>query len=292
MTITRGPNMKFRRRCSAALLVASVWLLSSSAIAAAPPEVTEEAANQAFVEGRYEDAIALFEQLYEETGDPNYLYNVGRIHEDDGQLEKAYADYERLVSSRGVDLDLRTQTAERMERLKKIIDATQRDEGGDIPDVGDTPTEAERTASDTPSTTPASGDDAQDAKGADAATAGIGSDKERRRKPTKMAIAGYSLLGVGVGSIIAGASVAVLALRDDQQLSEQPSDPAGVRDDGRTKAWVADGLFIAGGVITATGLTLVVVDLIKHRQSSRRAQRNWHLDGGAGMVGIGISGRI
>lgn len=100
-------------------------------------------------------------------------------------------------------------------------------------------------------------------------------EPERVLPPRREALrtAGYALLGVGGGALLLGASFAGAALArerelDDVRLLEQRHD---LIDEGRALAGAADGCFIAGGLVAATGLVLTLVSLRK-RPVGRQAR--------------------
>ena len=112
---------QFSRLGRNALVCAFVLSPMSEALAApvtdpaAPAEVapaedapsTTDKAVSAFEAGDFDAAIELFEQAYVEEGDPNYLFNIGRVFEEKGDLRSAIDRYEKFVNSAGVDLESR-----------------------------------------------------------------------------------------------------------------------------------------------------------------------------------------
>src|SRR5690606_7693753 len=70
----------------------------------------------------------------------------------------------------------------------------------------------------------------------------------------------YIVLGSGVGLIATGAVFGMLASQDETKFqSAAPTDSAtrqAARDSGTTKALVADGLFVAGGIAAVVGTYL------------------------------------
>ena len=80
-------------------------LVAGGAGAQPPPADSEQAqrelaARQAFVAGRYSEALELFARLYADTQHPTYLRNVGRCYQRMKQPEKAidsFRDYLRIA---------------------------------------------------------------------------------------------------------------------------------------------------------------------------------------------------
>ena len=80
--------------------------------------VTE--ASAAFDAGDFDGAIAAFERAYATKPDPRFLYNIGRIHEEAGQLDQAVVYYRRFVAEPGVELEQRDRASQRIEVLTRI----------------------------------------------------------------------------------------------------------------------------------------------------------------------------
>lgn len=80
--------------------------------------VTE--ASAAFDAGDFDGAVAAFERAYAAKPDPRFLYNIGRIHEEAGQLDLAVVYYRRFVAEPGVELEQRDLASQRIEVLTRI----------------------------------------------------------------------------------------------------------------------------------------------------------------------------
>lgn len=247
---------------------------AAPASAMGPADASEEQATKLFADGEYEQAIEMFVSLFEETGTANYLYNIARIYEEDGNLAEAAKYYDKFVHTRGAELEMRSKASERAASIRKIL------RGNAEPDEAVT---AE------PET------DGKDSMEPAAPPADEPVEPSRKQGPSKMAISGYVLLGVGGVALVAGGVLGGLAVSDNNKLSDDNvNDPLALQTGGKRKALAADGLLIGGGVVAATGLTLVLVDLFgKRRAQSTRAQRHdLRLTGGAGLFGLGLAGRI
>ena len=107
----------------------------------APPAVSEEEKSEAealseeaigkFQDKDYEGAVALFEKAYSIDPQPNYLFNIGRVYEEAGNLEKAVEFYGKFVKQPGVDLDSRGVALERLKVLREILEQTEEPKAGD-----------------------------------------------------------------------------------------------------------------------------------------------------------------
>jgi tetratricopeptide (TPR) repeat protein len=196
----------------------------------------------------YAGAIALFEQAYEIDPQPNFLFNIGRVHEEAGNLEQAVEYYAKFVKQPGVDLDSRGVALDRLKVLRAIVEETKE------PDVVEPEVEPEP-AEPVPAPTP------------------VDTDSERKRKI--MRVSGFALIGVGAGALIGGAVLGSLAQGDrDKAFDRDEADSlAGRRellDTAQTKALTADVLYGVGGAVLLTGVILVAVGYAKPKTKTQR----------------------
>ncbi len=225
-----------------ALLAAVATATPVTARAAEPSSVEqlEAEAVAAYEAGDFDEAASLFEQAFDASGDPNLLYNAGRVYEEAGKLEKAIEYYERFVHAEGVGLDTRVVASERLSQLKKIV-------GNDAePDDADaTPDEAAAP----PEPTPAD---------------------DGGKPPSKtMVIAGSVLVGVGAPVALAGAVLGGLALRNNDRLETQElDDPSAAQRNGQRQALAADIMVPLGSVLAVTGISLLVVNAVRKAKAS------------------------
>ncbi|MGH1345539.1 MAG: tetratricopeptide repeat protein [Nannocystales bacterium] len=276
-----------------ALVLASTPCLALARVNAAPAdsastnadaEALSEKAVEAFSAKRYDESIGLFEQAYGLNANPNYLFNIGRVYEEKGDLEQAVAHYQKFVSQPGVDLQSREAATERLKVLRGALqqleeenegqDEGQNDEGDDTPPPEETSLEA----------------------------AGENSDSEDDRGPTEkkrgQRIAGYTLLGVGGAGLIVGGVLGGLAQSnaDDADAAEFVDDALRMRDDARRQARAADAMFITGGVLAAAGLVLVLTTLGKGKPASTAGvpPRRWVIAPAASprSAGAAVHGRF
>lgn len=213
------------------------------------PEALSSAAVERFEAKDYDGAVELFEQAYAIDPQPNYLFNIGRVYEEKGDLENAVVFYQRFVSQPGVDIESRQAATERLKVLREAL--AQLEANGEPTDETTEPTDETTQPTDEttePTTTPPD-DDPEAAKAV-------------KRKKT-LRITGYSLMGAGGAALIVGAVFGGLA---SSSVKEGRSDRYVEREEAfirraTRQARVADAMFITGGVLAAAGLTLVLVTL-------------------------------
>ncbi len=283
MTPTSFPSLaQLVVSTSIALSVAVAPLAIASAHAGPAAEGTEPTADELsdqavgkFEAREYDAAAKLFEEAYRIDPNPNYLFNIGRVYEEKGDLRHAVVFYQRFLGESGVDLESRQAATERLKVLREAIKELEPDEPG-------------------PSDDPVPDDDGSstdiDSTGDDTSDDGDGGTDGRKRK---LRIAGYSLMGVGGVALIAGGVVGGVALgtSGDAEDAEFVDETMRLRDKAKTQANVADGLFITGGVLAAVGLVLVLTTLGKGKGKARAksdvARTQW-----APMMGLGRSATL
>jgi len=243
-------------------------------------EEREAQAAALFAAGRYDEAIAVFEALHGETGKANYLYNIARIHEEDGHLAEALVYYDRFVHARGADLEMRTKASARALAIRSIVEQEQAQQQHES-QLESTHGTRDSHAGSAPAVAP------------EAANRADEPPAPTRKASSKMTNAGFGLLGVGGAALVVGGVFGGLAMRDDQRLDENPGEtPASIQERGQRRAWIADGLFIGGGVVAATGLTLVLVGILGGKRKDHTAARRLQPSGGPALLGFGLSGRM
>ena len=204
---------------------------------------------QAFKAKDYDTAIAKFERAYEVDPQPNYKFNIGRVYEEKGDLENAVKYYQQFVQSPGVDIESREAATARLKVLRQALQEL-RDEQAKAREGNEPATPATNVVTDQPPV-----DDAA---------------KARKRK---LRIAGYSLLGVGgvglvIGSVFGGLALSKSRKADDASLVD---DKIKLRQESKSRAAVADGMLITGGVLAGVGLILVLSTLGKGKGSKAAA---------------------
>lgn len=204
----------------------------------------------------YDGAIELFERAYELDPQPNYLFNIGRVHEEAGNLEAAVKYYAKFVKQPGVDLDSRGVALERLKVLREIVQETGE------------PDEPEPDASESDDS---ESDEPQDQLEPAEPPPPVDDGAAKKRKA--MRGAGFGLLGVGAAALIAGGVVGGLAQADNNNAGSAatPNESQDLLDSSQTKALAADVMFGVGGALVLTGVILVAVGFKKPKTSERVA---------------------
>lgn len=266
-------NRRLSALCSFTLSV-SLALGSSVALAAppgdAPPPETPEGttdtgsteaqkdeasklsdqAIEKFQAKDYEGAVKLFEEAYSIDPEPNYLFNIGRVYEEAGNLDKAVEFYAKFVKQPGVEISSRETALERLKVLRAILEETT-EKPKDEPK--DEPKDDPVVDNNTPVQPPV--------------------DEDAKRKRKNMRIAGFALLGVGAGAMIGGGVAGGLASSDHRKANEvsDPAEGVPLLESSQTKSLAANVLFGAGGALLLTGVILVAVGFSKPKAKSRVA---------------------
>ncbi len=219
---------------------------------AAGPEALSDAAVAAFQAREYDRAIELFQRAYALDAQPNYMFNIGRVYEEKGELDKAVENYQAFVRQPGVEIEARENATARIKILRQTI-AQLRDD-----------TEPDRPPAATGEITPP-GERSPAERAAD----------ERKRK---LRIAGYSLLGVGGGVLVIGAVFGGLAIGKSNDAQDAPfiDERLSLRQEARSRAVVGDALLISGGVVAVAGLVMVLVTLRGRGVRGRTEQASSH----------------
>lgn len=196
-------------------------------------ELTEEAkaqyrelldsAQKKFASGDLEGAIVDFEAAYEIRPSSNILYNVGRIHEQMGNIDEAISNYERFIVAPNVDIKPRQDAVTRLKTLREV-QAMQREE------------EARKQAAANPEPKP-------------------------EPKPAPKAVAepdrtlAWVFLGVGAATLIGGGVFGVLTSMQHSKYEDATTLQArrDAASSGETFGYVADGLLITGVVTGVLG---------------------------------------
>ncbi|MCH9688941.1 MAG: tetratricopeptide repeat protein [Deltaproteobacteria bacterium] len=231
-----------------------------------------------FKNKEYDEAVALFERAYELSPEPNYLFNIGRIYEEKGDLENSVKFYERFVKEPAVPLEARERGLERLRVLRAIIEETKPEQPPPVepPPPEDDP-EPEETSEPQTETEP------------DPVPPVV--EEEPKRKTPGLRIAGYVVLGVGGAALATGGAMAGLAFQRSNLLEEQHTfeQRDATATQGRAMALSADILFAAGGALATAGLVMVIVSLKRGSKASdttasRARVSPWASRRGGGMA--------
>ena len=182
----------------------------------------------------YDTAVSLFEQAYALDPNPNYLFNIGRVYEEKGDLKRAVEYYQRFVNEPGVQIEARERASGRLKVLRAIVDDNQAK----------------------PETKPEGPTD--DKKPEPLPTEGPQDVADPNKK---MKFAGFGLLGLGGVSMIVGGIFGGLALGKQSDLKNTSiiSERQSLASSGPTFALVSDVTLFTGAGLAVTGLVLVLV---------------------------------
>lgn len=249
------------RRSSTAVLLAALTCTAPKPVSAAaplpPPETTERPepllsrALQLFEDKRFDEAIELFQEAYALDPEANYLFNIGRVYEEKGDLETAVTYYQRFVDHPDAAPGARGMARKRIQELQAELPPPELVVETVPPPTVETPSPAP----------PQSGEAANFLPATSAPVPTTITTTSTSR--LKLRIAGYSLFGGGAALLAVAAGFAGSALSQQKRLDTlstlEPRDAAIQR--GERNALIADSLFIAGGIVAVTGLTLTLVSL-------------------------------
>jgi tetratricopeptide (TPR) repeat protein len=223
----------------------------------------------------FEGAVEYFNRAYSLDGNPNYLFNIGRVYEEAAELTKAIEYYERFIKEPGVDLDSRGIALDRLKLLRAIVAETAPKEPEPAPAVEPEPAPAPAVIEPEPEPEP----------------------EPKSKKGRGLRIAGYTLLGIGGAALIGGGAFGGIALSQSGKLdmTDGYDDRQELIRVGQTNATVADALLISGGVLATTGLVLVLASLRGRKAAKADVQarrRSFAPVLGRDTVGVAVGGRF
>jgi tetratricopeptide (TPR) repeat protein len=194
----------------------------SSDPAADTAEQLGDDAYRAFEEGKLREAIALYERAFDAAPSARFLLNIAEIYERLHDAERAAAYYRRYVEAPDAETELAARARER-------LDAPP-------PPAADMP----KTEPTTQATPPAA--------------------------PSPLRTWGFVLGGTGLGVVVLGAVLGLVAKSKNDEagrscVGQKCSDPRALSltDQAAGLATAADVAFVTGGLLTAGGLTLVLL---------------------------------
>lgn len=239
-------------------------------------EALRKQAIEAYSAGDLETTLEKFKAAYDVDPSPAFLFNIGRVYEEMGELELALEYYEKFARQPRLRLEEREQAAERIEVLRKLVGPGD----GEPPPVGD---DAPPVEDDQPAATPPGEDEAP-----------VGESRP-------LIIAGASLLGVGAALALGGGLGLGFAARDRSNRVDEitpGNNPEGltlseVEDldaQGRTLESWQIATAAAGGAIAITGGVLLGVGL--SRRSKAKATAGVQPVLGRGLAGVSIHTRF
>jgi tetratricopeptide (TPR) repeat protein len=236
---------------------------SSTAPASTPASPTaSELSDQAierFKAKDYDTAASLFEQAHALVANPNYLFNIGRVYEEKGDISKAVDYYQRFVKEPGVQIESRDLAVQRLRVLKAILQETEQK--------------------------PAQKTEAQPEGPKPEETKPVTDTKADNPDPNRtMRLSGYGLLGVGGVAMIVGGVFGGLALgkKSDLDGTALAMERQSLAHSGKTFALVSDVALFTGAGLAVTGLVLVLVA----RQRTKAARTALVPSLGRGQAGL------
>lgn len=223
---------KHKMICAALALVLSVNATGAVAVAQTSPDDIETRYNAQVAEaarlyeaGDVDGAIKAFEGAYQLRKEPNIIYNIGRLYEEQGKLEEAAAQYEQYVGMPGIELESRQDALERIKTLREILALRKTEDEAKL--------KRQREEEEL---------------------------KRRQAQPKPEPKADYTMayvfLGTGVAALAGGGVVGLMAdgAHGDFEDATTLDDRRAAADSGKTLSLVADGLLVGGAVLTALGV--------------------------------------
>jgi tetratricopeptide (TPR) repeat protein len=252
------------RRVAAAGAV--VWALCGAAgiaaAQAAPEEVTAQVeelsaeGSQLFRQGRYREAIAVFERAYNLAQVANLLYNIGLSYERLGERQAAINYYERFIVARDADPEVRSRALERVRELEKLNQPPPPD-----PVVG--PVKEE--------------------------------EPPPRPEPSR-ALTTTGIIVGGAGVLATGTGVVFGFLAQGEQESFDASRDLYTKQVARTnaenRALTADVLYGLGGAAILAGVTLILIDQLSDQEAAPEEQVRISPSLGAQGAGVQVEWRF
>jgi tetratricopeptide (TPR) repeat protein len=218
-----------------------------------------------FRAGEFAAAITEFEAARELSPDPTDLFNLGRIHEEMGELEPALARYREFVKQPRLQLEERRAAAERIEVLRLAVE--------------------QDAAQPTPPSQPL-------AQPRDAPSAGV---DEQRVRP--LVVAGAALGGVGAALALGGGLGFGLAARrnsdrvhelsagsNPERLTLAEAEDAHAR--GRDFEVLQIALVATGAAIAVVGVALLATGLARKKRTAIPGRRALMPLVGPKLVGV------
>ena len=208
----------------------------------------------------YDTAYRALEKAYAIDPNPNLLYNMARIKEAQGDLEGALALYEEFVVAPDIDIEYRRETLDRIQVLEKTIEVTKKDKKEDVTE----PAEEVARTQPTPITPPPAAE------------------------PKPMRRVGAVMMGAGGVALVSGGIFGALALSEHQRWQNETDLNNAQETAARVERFslVADGLYIAGGLTTAIGLTLFIAGRPDQESSAITIAPMLTRDGAGGGVNV------
>lgn len=197
----------------------------------------------------YDAAARLFDEAYKLDPNPNYLFNIGRVYEEKGDIRSAVDYYQRFVKEPGVELESRELALQRLRVLKAIL--------------------AETDAKAAPDPEPKK-PDPEPAK-----PEPVKAPPPEDPRPRKLQLAGFGLLAVGGVATVVGGVLGGVTLSKQNELADIHDFDTRVdlAARGKSLALGTDVLIFTGGALLLTGVILVAVGASRRKAANASARR-------------------
>ena len=208
--------------------------------AGATVERLSNQAVEAYQAGDYARAVELLRQAYKLRADPVLLYNLGKAEEARGNKEEAIRRYRAFLSSPTGDARLRSKAEARL----SVLEAPPPPPYSPPPPLAPVAAPAPAVVTTPPAPRPS------------------------RLTPRREWIAGAVTAAVGVAAIAVGAGLYgdVLSLKAKWLNTPDEMTRTSLHASALTVGYVSTAMYVAGGVLAATGAVLVI-------HGARRARR-------------------
>lgn len=220
------------KRLLSAVMMAAVMLagLAGPAWAEDVTKKVEELsaqAAQAYGEGDFEQAIALFQEAYDLQPVPNLLFNIAKVYEKTENWDAAEKNYKEFIKSPDADSQAREVALERIDAIKEIKAAAAA---------------AEREKAEEEKKDP------------------VVEDPPPQTVEKKSNVLPWIVMGSGAGVAAVGGVFGILAMGKQKEFdeAETAADKQELRKSGKTFALVADISYAVGLVGIVTGVVLLV----------------------------------
>lgn len=212
-----------------------------------------------FKDKDYAGAVALFERAYAVQPEPAILFNIGRIYEEAQNAEAAIGYYEKFIADESVELKDREKAVQRLQVLRTIVEIREKEKNRNKPKPAETTPE--------PGPGPAVAPTPVDKQPPQ-------SDGKPQKPGRLLRPIGGAMLGTGAALVIGGAIAGGIAkgAHNDFVAAKTLADRETAANRGRSLAATADGLFIAGGVIAAVGIVLLIVPAVRKSRAAQALQ--------------------
>lgn len=211
-----------------------------------------------FKDKDYAGAVALFERAYAVQPEPAILFNIGRIYEEAQNAEAAIGYYEKFIADESVELKDREKAVQRLQVLRTIVEIREKEKNRNKPK----PSEPAPVTDPGPAVAPPPSNQPPQ------------TDSKPQKPGRLLRPIGGAMLGTGAALVIGGAIAGGIAkgAHNDFVAAKNLADREAAANRGRSLAATADGLFIAGGVIAAVGIVLLIVPAVRKSRTAQALQ--------------------